>query len=217
MKHINLDTWCINVNLPSNISVSVYLHQPPPAQSPYLTSTLSSCAPRCSGGECSVTLMRWKMKYQRRTEKYERQEMCLGIYHFDRLCPFSEPAHSLWARGKQVMMLAHCGKPCKIALTRFVLQQFCCLNAASLWSWAHLISRAKFPLSAPWTPEEWAHWDGQAFPEVLQLLKQARAHLALTDLTAPPPLLWAGACLYFSFSSVPLLQILRGSILPLIS
>lgn len=200
MKHINLNTGYININWPYSISVSVYLHQPLPAQSPHLTSILSSCAPRCCRGECSVTLMRWKTKYQRCTEKYERQEMCLGIYHFDRLCSFSEPAHSLWARGKQVMMLAHCGKPCWIALTRVVLHQFCCLNAATHWSWAHLISRAKYsPLSAPWTPEGWAHRDMHPFPKVLQLLKQAWAHLVLIDWTIPPPLLQVGALSVFLF------------------
>lgn len=130
--------------------------------------------------------MRWKMKYQRCTEKWERQEMCSGIYHFNRLCSFSEPAHSLWARGKQVLMLAHCGKPCRIALTRFVLHQFCCLNAATHWSWDTSSAEPSSPLSAPWTPEERAHRDVQPFPKVLQLPKQAWAHLALTE---PSPLL----------------------------
>lgn len=186
MKYINLDTGCIRVNLPSNISVSVYLHQPPLAQSLLLTSILSSCAPRCSRGECRMTLMRWKMKYQRHTEEYERQEMCLGIYHFDRLCSFSEPAHSLWARGKQVMMLPHCGKPCRIALTPFVLHQFCCLNAATHWSWAHLISRAKFPPFSPLNPRRVSTQRCAAFPQSLAAAETSMGSPCPDWLNRPP-------------------------------
>ena len=134
MKHINLHTGCTRVNLPFNISVSVYRHQPPPAQGPYLTSIRSSCAPRCPRGKCSLTLMRWKMSYRRCTEKYERQEVCLGVCHFDRLRSFAEPAHCPWAKQKAGMTLARAAKPCRTALTPFVLCRFCSFIAATRWS-----------------------------------------------------------------------------------
>lgn len=72
LKHINLDTGCIHVNQPSNIPVPACWQQPLPAQGLYLTSILSSCAPRCPRCKCSLTLMRWTMWYSRCTEKYKR-------------------------------------------------------------------------------------------------------------------------------------------------
>lgn len=197
MKHINLDTGCIHVNLLSCISLSVYLHQSFPAQSPRFTSILSSCAPRCSRGECSVTLMRWKMKYQRCTEKYERQEMCLGIYHSDGLCSFSEPAHSLWARGKQVMILAHCGKPCRIALTRFVLHQFCCLNSATHWSWALLIRRAKYSPFSPLNPRRVSTHRCATLPQTFAAAETSMGSPCPDWLNHPPPPSGGFVCISF--------------------
>ena len=67
---------------------------------PILTSILSSCALRCPRGEYSLTLTRWKTRHRRCTQKYERQEMCLGICYFDRLHSFSQPTRCLWTKQK---------------------------------------------------------------------------------------------------------------------
>lgn len=61
-------------------------------------------------GEYSSTLMRRKTRHRRCTEKYKRQEICLGICLFNRLHSSSERACSLWAKQKAG---DDAGPPCK--------------------------------------------------------------------------------------------------------